>query len=152
MYHALQDPRDAASPEELAAMDRALHDLREAIATAKVNEKILKAKLVTVNASMSPEDIRAGIITLESEKREMQARLGALMTGSVKPVSLGEKEEVDKAWKEWSRKAKVRKSLCMDLWAFCTEEMQDGQTKEDLWVWCSSCTLGSFMLMWWFLG
>lgn len=134
MYHALQDPGDAASSEDLAAMDKELLDLREAIATAKANEKLLRAKLVTVNATMSPEDIQAGIITLESEKKELQARLGPLIAGSVKPVSLEEKDEVDRAWKGWSKKAKVRKSLCMDLWALCTEEMPEGQTKQELWV------------------
>ena len=115
-------------------MDKEIDDLREAIDTAKANEKLLKANLITANATMSSEDIRASIVTLQSEKREILARLGPLEAGSVEPVSSKEKEEVDQAWKEWSKKARVKKNLCMDLWAFCTEEMPEGQTKEDLWV------------------
>lgn len=115
-------------------MDKQIHDLREGIATAKANEKLLRANLVAVNATLSTEDLRVRVITLQSEKKEILARLGPLRSGTVKPVSTEEKETADKAWKAWSRKAALRKRLCMELWDFCTEEMQEGQTKEDLWV------------------
>ena len=134
VYHALQDPKDAISGDELVAMDKQIQQLRESIATAKADEKSLRANLIAVNATMTIGDLRISVIALESEKKELLARLGTLRAGTVKPVSPEEKDEVEKAWREWSRKATVRKKICMDLWDFCTEEMQEGRTREDLWV------------------
>lgn len=134
VYHALQDPNDAISGDELVAMDKQVQELRESIATAKADEKTLRANIIAVNATMSIGDLRTSVITLESEKKELLACLGPLRTGTVKPVSPEEKDAAEKAWREWSRKATVRRTICMDLWDFCTEEMQAGQTREDLWV------------------
>lgn len=133
MYHALQDPNNAVSLDDLAAMDKQIHDLHEAIATAKANEKLLRANLIAVNAAQSTDDLRASVITLESEKKEILARLGPLRSGTVTPVSTADKDEVDNAWKVWSRTAGVRKRIGLELWALCTEEMK-AQAKEDLWV------------------
>ena len=133
MYHAIQEPNDVVSLDDLAAMDKQIHDLREAIATAKANEKLVRANLIAVNATQSTDDLRASVITLESEKKEKLARLGPLRSGSVTPVSTADKDEVDKAWKVWSRTAGARKRICLELWNLCTEEMQ-AQAKEDLWV------------------
>ncbi len=134
VYHALQDPKDAASMEDLAAMDRDIHELREKVATARAQEKLLRANLMAVHATVSAEDLRANVITLESEKQEARCRLDPLRAGTVKPVSAQEQDEVEKAWKEWVKKANSRKKICMELWDFCTEEMEEGQTKQDLWV------------------
>ena len=133
MYHALQDSSDSVGPDDLAAMDQQIHDLHEAIATAKTNEKLLRATLIAVNAPQSTDDLRACVIALDSEKKEILARLGPLRSGSVTPVSTTEKGEVDKAWRVWSRTAAVRKRIGLDLWQLCTEEMQ-AQAKEYLWV------------------
>lgn len=134
VYHAVQDPKDSASLEDLAQMDREMETLRESIATAKANEKLLKASLATVNATLSSENLRARIITLEQEQKELLARLGPLRTGSVRPVSHDEKEEAEKAWRQWSKKAASRKKFCMEMWCFCTQELPEDQTKEELWV------------------
>lgn len=122
------------SLEELAAMDKEIADLRDTIATAKANEKLMRANLVSVNATLSTEELRGSVSLLEIEKKEIVARLDALKSGNMKPVLPEEKEAVDKAWKEWSRKASSRKKICMELWAVCTEEMEPGKTKEEFWV------------------
>lgn len=140
MYHALQDSSDSIGPDDLTTMDKQIHDLHEAIATAKAKEKLLRANLIAINATQSTDDLRASVITLESEKKEILARLDPLRSGSVTPVSTTEKDEVDKAWKVWSRTAGVRKRIGLDLWQLCTEEMQ-AQAKEDLWVWQASLHL-----------
>lgn len=134
VYHAIQDPKDAISGDGLVAMDKQIQELRENIAMSKANEKSLRANLIAANATMSIGDLRTSVIALESEKKELLAHLGPLRAGTVKPVSTEEKDEVEKAWREWSRKASVRRKICMELWDFCTEEMQEGQTREDLWV------------------
>jgi len=134
VYHTIQDPKDAASVEDLAAMDKEIAGLRESIATVKANEKLLRAHLMAVNATLSTADLRASVMALELEKKEILTRLGPLRSGSVKPVSPEEKAEVDRTWNEWSRKAKTRRKICMELWAHCTEGLEGEQTKEELWV------------------
>lgn len=136
MYHTVQDPHDGVGAEELAAMDRAIEELREAMATAKAVEKLLRANLLVANATQSTDDVRASIASLEAEKSEMLARLGPLRAGSVAPVSAADKHEVDSACRLWSRAAGARKRICLELWDLCTEDMQR-QAREDLWVWPS---------------
>ena len=115
-------------------MDQEIADLHDRIATAKADEKLLRANLVSVTATLSTGDLRAAVSLLERERTETLARLGPLRSGDVKPVLPEEKAAVDRAWKEWSRKAGSRKKICMELWAVSTEEMEPGKTKEELWV------------------
>ena len=123
------------SLDDLATMDKEIVDLRDTLATAKANEKLMRANLISVNAALSTEELRSTVSLLELEKKEITARLGPLRSGTVKPVSPEEKEAVDQAWREWSRKASSRKSICMELWAISTEEMEPGKTREEVWVW-----------------
>ena len=134
MYHAIQDSKDAASLEDLARMDKEIASLRDSIALARSNEKLLKASLATVNAALCTEDLRASITGLELEQREILARLGPLRSGNVRPIPPEEKEETERIWRQWSKRAASRKRICMDMWSYATEEMPEGQTKEDLWV------------------
>ena len=135
VYHSIQDLNDAASPEDIVAMDQEIARLRDEIVIAKGQEKILKANLITLNATMSTQDIQTALLLQEAEKNEILARLGPLRSGNVKPVSLDEKTAVAEAWKMWSRRANTRKKICMEVWAHVTEEMPEGKTKEELWVW-----------------
>lgn len=121
-------------------MDKEIVALRESIATTKANEKLLKANLAAVNATVSTNELRSQITMLEMEKGEITGRLGPLRAGHVKPVSAEEKEGAEMAWKWWSKKASSRKRICMEMWGYCTEELPEGQTKEDLWVWKNRLT------------
>ena len=134
VYHALQDPNDAMSLEDLAAMDAEIATLRKTIATAKANEKLLRANLASVNATMSTDELRANVKLLEHDKKEILGRLGPLRAGNMKPVSPEEKEKVDKELSLWERTAGKRKKICLELWAMCTEQMEEGKTREELWV------------------
>ncbi|MCJ1240146.1 hypothetical protein MMC14_008146 [Varicellaria rhodocarpa] len=133
VYHALQDSKDAASPEELMAMEKEIQTLREYISSAKAEEKILKANLVNLNATMSTQDIRNGVAAIEIEKNSILKRLDLLRTGNVTPVSSEERAVVDQAHKVWTRHVAVRKKICMNLWGYVTEELPEGKTKEELW-------------------
>lgn len=134
VYHAVQDPADAMSLDELAAMDRELGTLRDSIATSRAKEKLLRANLISVNATLSTDELRSSVILHEHEKKEILGRLGLLRSGKMKPVLPEEKEAVDREWLQWSKKAGVRKKICLELWEFCTEEVPEGKTKEELWV------------------
>jgi len=145
VYHAVQDPADAMSLEDLAAMDKEIATLRDTIATSKANEKLLRANLISVNATMSTDELRNSVILLEHDKKELLRRLGSLRSGNVKPVLPEEKEAVDREWTQWSRKAAVRKKICLELWEICTEEVPEGKTKEELWV----CIIDCFLIPGW---
>lgn len=122
------------SLEDLAAMDKEIDTLRECIATAKSNEKLVRANLISMNATLSTEELRSSVSILEHERKEILGRLNPLRSGDVKPVMPEEKEAVDREWTQWSRKAGVRKKIFMELWEFCTEELPEGKTKRELWV------------------
>lgn len=115
-------------------MDKDIHELRESITNARAQEKILRANLIGVNATVSVDDLRAHVITLESEKQAALDRLSLLRAEAFVPISIQEQDEVERAWKEWVKKANSRKRICMELWGFCTEEMEEGQVRQDLWV------------------
>lgn len=122
------------SLEDLAAMDKEIDTLRECIATAKSNEKLVRANLISMNATLSTEELRSSVSILEHERKEILGRLNPLRSGDVKPVMPEEKEAVDREWTQWSRKAGVRKKIFMELWEFCTEELPEGKTRRELWV------------------
>lgn len=134
VYFAIQNPNDNITLDDLAAMDQEITSLHEAIATAKVEEKALKAQLVSLQATMSTQDLRGGLAALETEKQEVLARLGPLRAGIVRPVPPKERAAVDQAWKVWNQQANIRKKICLEVWACVTEEMPEGKTKEELWV------------------
>ncbi len=140
VYHALQDPNDVASPEEIAVMDKEIEAIREEIADAKANERLLKASLATVSATLSTGDLCGAVTALELQKEQTLARLVPLRSGSIKPISSDERAVIDKAWTEWQRKWTVRKKIAMDVWAHATEVLPEGTTKEELWVCSSMCS------------
>lgn len=134
VYHANQESTDAASLEDLANMDNQISSLRESINLGKSNEKLLRASLATVNATLSTEELRASIESLELERTEMLARLDPLRSGSVKPVQPKEKDETEMTWKQWSKKAASRKRMCMEMWGYASYKTPIGQTSQELWV------------------
>ena len=115
-------------------MDQEIATLRNSITTARANEKLLKANLAAANATVSTDELRSHITKLEMDRNEISGRLEPLRSGSVKPISTGEREEAEKTWRVWSKKAASRKRICTEMWGYCTEELPQGQTKDDLWV------------------
>ena len=51
-------------------MDKEIAGLRESIATAKANERLLRANLTAVHATVSTDDLLLQIARLEIEKNE----------------------------------------------------------------------------------
>ena len=134
VYHTVQEPADAMSLEDLATMDREIASLRENIGVAKANEKLLRANLISVNATLSTEEVCHSVSILEHETEEILRRLGPLRLGNVKPVLPQEKATVDGERSRWMMKAGIRKKICMELWEMCTEELPEGKTKVELWA------------------
>ena len=115
-------------------MDKEISSLHDAIVTTKSSEKLLKASLITANATITAEDLRKDVMLLEMKKRELEGRLEPLRTGSVQPIEKEEREKVEREWGFWTKKAGMRKKIYMDLWGYCTDLVPAEQTKEELWV------------------
>ncbi|KAJ9658922.1 hypothetical protein H2201_007572 [Coniosporium apollinis] len=81
VYHVIQNSEDAATPEDLQAMDEEIQRLRDETSQAKAMEKTLRSTLSNTNATLSTADLRASVAALEAERAEVIARLGPLRTG-----------------------------------------------------------------------
>lgn len=115
-------------------MDAEIATLRTDIANAKATEKLLRTSLVSANATLSTDELRTAVALLEYDRMETLGRLGPLREGSVKPAAPEEKARVDIEWRLWGKKASARRKIGMELWALCTQEVEEGKTREDLWV------------------
>ncbi|KAI9707088.1 MAG: hypothetical protein M1836_000048 [Candelina mexicana] len=133
VYHVFQDPNDAASPEEFAAMDVEISTLKEETTTLKADEKALRSTLSTLKTTLSTHDLREAVHALELELKTIEARLSPLRSGNVVPVSAEERALVEKEWREVKRVVEVRRKGCMSLWADLSEQLPEGTTMEELW-------------------
>lgn len=115
-------------------MDERIEGLRSQVRTARGYERLLKAELASVNATSSSNDVRANVRALELEKEELTIRLEGFRSGRIKAVPLEEKEMVDAALDDWTRKAISRKRIFMELWAIVRDGLPRGKTIGQLWV------------------
>lgn len=129
----------SATMADLVAVESQMEHVQNKIETARGYERLLKARLATLHAGPSVDDLRADITTLELEKEELTDRLEGLRSGKIKPVPLAEREAVDKDWADWKRKAESRKRIFLELWAMVLDGLAEGQTREGLWVRLDMC-------------
>jgi 26S proteasome regulatory subunit (ATPase 3-interacting protein) len=134
VYHALQQSADAATPEQLAAMDAETEVLRVELNDLKTEEKSLKANVGSLTSGMTISELEKEAAELERRKAELVARLEPLRAGTVKPVSADERDKAEREFKMWRTRAATRKKIAMELWEMLTEELPDGMSKEDMWV------------------
>ncbi|KAF2144572.1 uncharacterized protein K452DRAFT_296003 [Aplosporella prunicola CBS 121167] len=136
VYHAIQNSADSAGPEELAAMDASIQALKDETTAAAGEAKSLRAKLTTLNATMSTVDLRSTVIGLEAETQELRARLDSLRGGSVRPVTGEEKAGIDKELARWKKAEAARGKIAKELWAYILdvlpEDVQAAELRESL--------------------
>ncbi|KJF60070.1 uncharacterized protein CIMG_10871 [Coccidioides immitis RS] len=136
VYHAIQDAIDEATPEGLAGLDEEIEAFKSQVASAKSQNKLLKAELTTLNARVSTSELRQCLAALEGEKRNLIASLAPSKASSVqaKAVTAEEKASLEKEWRKWRKHVTVRKKICHEMWMRCTEVLPEAvQGKEELW-------------------
>lgn len=129
VFWALQDPADAATPDELAAMDTTIMTLRETLPAQKANLKVLSSKLTTLKSAPTTEELVSLIERLKTENAEKRERLKALKDGGGERVT---KEEVDRAEKDakyWGARRRARLAAFQELEGM----LLTGISKEDIW-------------------
>ncbi|KAL8701913.1 MAG: hypothetical protein Q9224_000267 [Gallowayella concinna] len=120
---------------DLSTIDQRTQDLQRQIKTAKGHERLLKAHLASLNTTSTSDDTRARITMLELEKDKLIQRLEELRSGRINAVSTAEeRERVDRELDDWTKKAKSRKEIFMELWAFVLDGLPEGKTKGQIWV------------------
>ena len=125
----LQDPADAASPEELAAMDNAITTLRDTIPTLKSTLKTQTAKLNTLHKAPTTIELAATVDRIRLENQAKSEKLRDFKKGSIKTVTREEVEKVEKDLKHWAVKNLARKKAFENLEAV----LLDGMSREDIW-------------------
>ncbi|KAK5200929.1 hypothetical protein LTR16_004383, partial [Cryomyces antarcticus] len=126
------NPSDAATPEDLAATDASIARLRDSTTTLRTTEKALRASLAAMNATLSTSDLRVAVQALEAEKEATLARLLSLRSGSIKPVSAEERAGVEKEWKTWEKREKVRAAIGREMWGMVCEALPEGVVQSEV--------------------
>lgn len=129
---AHQNPDDSPTPEALAEMGTRTEGLRDETTTLNATTKSLRNELAQLNSSLSTADLRTSVASMEEEKAEITARLERLRSGSVKPVSVEEKEKVDRELKLCERVVLSRKRIVKEMWGGVLECLPEGTNVEDM--------------------
>ncbi|KAF2096523.1 TBPIP-like protein [Rhizodiscina lignyota] len=133
VYHVIQDPADAATPEHLAALDAAILSLQEETTALRSQATGLKSTLSALNATLSTADLRAAVADLEAKHAEVTTRLDKLRKGDVRPISAEEKQLVEKEEKKWETVARKRKAIVKEMWTLVKDiATETGKNLEDL--------------------
>ncbi|OQD76818.1 hypothetical protein PENDEC_c003G01350 [Penicillium decumbens] len=133
VYHAVQGSSDEATPEILAALSQEIEQLQGQLSSAKEDEKKARASLAALEAKPRLSALRQDIQRLEEEKEEIQARLGTLHDSDTVQLSLEERSKLEEEWRQWQRHAAIRRRICLDLWARCTELLPENTSSSELW-------------------
>lgn len=121
-----------ATPEELKALDEAINAIRESLPSLKASLKGKQTSLAGIRAAPTTDVLRAEVDSSDRDNKEMEERLSVLRSGNIKPVSTQEKEDVEKMFKEWTRKKNIRRGIFAELEGMILDS--GGIGKEELWV------------------
>lgn len=125
-----QDPKDSATPEELASLDTSIASLRESIPSLKTSLKVKSSSLAMLRSEPTTQALQIAVDNLRMQRDETEARLKVLRSGSVKPVSKEEREGVEAEHKKWAKKALMRKRM----WEEAEGTLLEAMTREELYV------------------
>lgn len=75
--------------------------MRDAIPALKAELKNKQSVLTTIRSAPSTDTLRTAVSDLEAKKTDAEQRLMTLRSGSVKPVSDLEKDEITKEHRKW---------------------------------------------------
>lgn len=77
--------------------------------------KSKQTSLANIRSAPTTDVLREEVEVLERGNKELAERLQVLRSGSIKPVSIMEKEEVEKDFKQWTKKRNARKDIFREL-------------------------------------
>lgn len=98
------------STEELNALDDEINRLKEEISREKEANRQVQSKLAMMTSSLTTEDLKTRINTLQAEVAEMHERLEPLERGTIK-IDPEERARVEKELEIYSKAHKQRKKM-----------------------------------------
>ncbi|KAF3005169.1 hypothetical protein E8E13_010614 [Curvularia kusanoi] len=128
VYHALQDPNDAVTSEQLTEYDNRIRTLKDQTADLENVAKTLRTTLASLNSSLSTADMLSSITSLEREKAEIMARLDSLRAGHAEKVTPEEREKVEREWRVMKGVSARREKIAKEFWK-TVEEMTESKEK-----------------------
>ncbi|CZR57628.1 uncharacterized protein PAC_07517 [Phialocephala subalpina] len=109
VFWPIQDPSDAASPEELATMDTLITTLKESMPTLRTTFKTITTNLTTLQKAPTTSELSSIISSLQTSNAAKKEKLEGFKSGAVKIVTKQELEKVEKEYKYWAKKRVDRK-------------------------------------------
>ncbi|EMD68795.1 hypothetical protein COCSADRAFT_109737 [Bipolaris sorokiniana ND90Pr] len=131
VYHALQDAADTCTPEQLAALDAEIDNLRTQTAALNATAKTLRCTLASVTSTLSTADLIASVDLLEREKVEIEERLDGLRKGKARMVTPAERQAIEQSWKKSVRTAKNREKIAREMWKIIADNLPDDEAREE---------------------
>ncbi|KAF1362336.1 TBPIP-domain-containing protein [Lizonia empirigonia] len=132
VYHALQDPDDAVSPEQLTDYDTRITALQTRTTDLQTLTKTLRSTLTSLHSTLSTTDLLSSISSLEHEKAEIEARLSSLCAGHAKKITVEERGAVEKEWTHIKGIETRRERIAREFWEMVKEGTEGAETLEEL--------------------
>jgi 26S proteasome regulatory subunit (ATPase 3-interacting protein) len=118
IYLAKQDSFEVPSAEELAEMDNQIASLKEQLAAASEQHKVLQAELKGVESALSDEQLQLQISEYKTVSDALEQKLKSLQNpepGAPPPISAEEMSRIEKTSVKFSTEWKKRKRICYDV-------------------------------------
>ncbi|KAF2685760.1 TBPIP-domain-containing protein [Lentithecium fluviatile CBS 122367] len=132
VYHAIQNPEDSCTPEQLVQLDTTIADLRTQTTNLIATAKTLRSTLSSLNSTLSTADLVANVQALEVEKADLLGRLESLKAGKAKKVTKRERDEVERQWKNWGAVARKRQKISGSVWGVIEDVVQEKDKRAEL--------------------
>ena len=120
------------TPEQLAALDATITDLRSQTATALATAKTLRSTLSSLNSTMSTANLVSSVQALEAEKAVILARLETLKAGKAKKVTKEERVAIDEQLSKWSGVRKRREKIVGEMWKLIEDVLEGPEKKAEI--------------------
>jgi len=118
-------------------MNLQVEGMRGEIISLKSQKKELEAELTALRSAPTATALRQTIKELKAEMAALSARLGPLRAGTVTPVSAAEKAAVDSDLAKFEKMLQKRKKMFKELSGLVIEGGE--LNKKDLWVSTKAC-------------
>lgn len=123
-----KNPADAATPEELSAMDTSITAFRESLPALKCSLKILSTKLYTLKSAPTTTELVSIVENLRVENKMKEENLREFKQGSVKMITKEEMDKVEREFKYWGTRRRARKNAYRNLEA----QLLVGMSKDEI--------------------
>ncbi len=118
IYLAKQDTFECPSAEELAEMDAQIISLKEQLAAASEQHKMLQAELKGVESALSDEQLQLQLAEYQTTSNLLEQKLASLKNpepGAPPPISADQMSTIEKSLAKFSTEWKKRKRICYDV-------------------------------------